>query len=286
MTYDGVREAMNSPEVWPTLSAGQLARLAELATFIYGRTGDDALMDALPSFYPHFADGVPAEQRREVFARLATYAREQEVRRDALYPFLLCEDDPEIVAQAAQELALHHEPSLPDMPEGPEQVLALVLRGGVANPGAALAGLLGLGDADVCARLARLRPILAGAPLNHTLLQFVTTAVGPLHLSAMRFYVEWLEELAAEPEGHAFGHVASGLVILRRNADSHVVIDGRRRFPTPRAGVPYLPGVRLLSLEEAAREIEPQLRRVAGAERPPRILPRVFEAWGLELTGS
>lgn len=286
MTYDGVREAMAAPDTWHTLAPGELSRLAEVATFIFGRTGDEGLMDALPAFYPHFAEGVPAEQRREVFARLATYAREQEVRRDALYPFLLCEDDPEIVAQAAEDLALYHEPTLPDVPEGPEQVLALILRGGVVNPGAALAGLLAIGDPDVCARLARLKPILAAPELNHTLLQLVTTCVGPVHLATMRFYADWLEELLAEQESHAFGHVASGLVILRRNADSHVVIDGRRRFPVPRVGVAYLPGVRILSLDQAAREIEPQLRRVAQAERAPRIVPRVLEAWGLAVTES
>jgi hypothetical protein len=281
MTYGGVREAMASPEVWPTLSGAELSRLAELATFIYGRTGEETLEEAIPAFYPYFAHGVPADQRREVYARLATYAREQEVRRDALYPFLLCDDDPDIVAQAAQDLALYHEPAMPDVAEGPERVLGLVLRGGVMNPGAALAGLLMLGDAEVCRRIARLRPILASPELNHTLLQLVTCASETLHLATVLFYVDWLEEIAGGPVGHAFGHVASGLAILRRSAGTHVVIDGRRRFPLPRDGISYLPGMRILTLEEVKRQIEPRLRRLAANEAAPRIMPRVLEAWGI-----
>lgn len=285
MTLEGVREAMAAPHTWAALSGTELARLAELATFMYGRTGDETLMDALPAFYPYFVEGVAAARRREVYARMATHAREQEVRRDALYPFLLCEDDPEIVAQAAQDLALHHEPAVPDVPEGPEQVLALLLRGGVVNPGAALAGLLSIGDAEVCARLAPLRPILAAPPLNHTLLQFVTAVGGALHLATVLFFVEWLEELGPDG-GHAFGHVASGLTILRRNAASHVVIDGRRRFPAPRDGIAYLPDVRILTLEDVKRMIEPRLRHLAAAERPTLLMPRVLEAWDLAITGS
>jgi hypothetical protein len=288
MTYEGVRAAMASPASWHELGTGQVARLAELAVFVAGRTGEHELLDAMPEFYPYFAERVPAEQRREVYARLATYAREQEVRRDVLYPFLLHEDDPEIVSQAAHDLALYHEPAEPDLPDGPEHVLGVVLSGGLVNPGAALAGLLALGDADVCARLARLRPILAAGELDHTLLQLVTTADSRLHLATILFYVEWLEELAGEPESHAFGHVASGLVILRRVAGAEIVVDGRRRFPLPSDGNAYLPGMRVLALVDVARMIAPRLERLAASEPAPRIMPRVLEAWsvGAPATGS
>lgn len=281
MTYEGVRAAMASPGTWPDLTAGQLARLGDLAVFIAGRTGERELLDAMPEFYPYFAERVPAARRREVYARLATYAREREVRRDVLRPFLLHEDDPEIVSQAAHDLALYHEPSLPDQPDGPEHVLGIVLGGGIVNPGAALAGLLALGDPDVCARLTRLRPILAAKELNHTLLQVVTTANSRLHLATILFYVEWLETLADETGSHAFGHVASGLVILRRSAGADIVVDGRRRFPLPRDAVAYLPGMRVLPLAEVARMIAPRLEGLAARERPPRIMPRVLEAWTL-----
>ncbi len=281
MTYEGVRAAMASPTTWHELATGQVARLAELAVFVAGRTGEHELLDAMPDFYPYFAERVPAEQRREVYARLATYAREQEVRRGALYPFLLHEDDPEIVSQAAHDLALYHEAAEPGLPDGPEHVLGIVLSGGLVNPGAALAGLLALGDADVCARLARLRPILAAGALDHTLLQLVTTADPRLHLATVLFYVDWLEELAAEPESHAFGHVASGLVILRRAAGAEIVVDGQRRFPLPSDGNAYLPGMRVLALADVARMIAPRLERLAASEPAPRIMPRVLEAWAV-----
>ncbi len=270
---------MSSPATWSELSPSQLARLAELALFIYGRTGERELLDAMPGFYPHFAERVPVGQRREVFARLSTYAREQEVRRETLTPFLLCEDDPEIVSQAAHDLALYHEPSMPDAPDGPEQVFGLVLKGGLINPGAALAGLLQLGDPDVCARIGTLRPILASRELNHTLLQLVTCADGPVHLATVLFYLEWLEMLSHEDGGHAFGHVASGLVILRRAA-GEVIIDGRRRFPLPKdPTAAYLPGMRVLSVRDVARRMAPRLEAIARREPAPHIVPRVLEAW-------
>ena len=80
--------------------------------------------------------------------------------------------------------------------------------------------------------------------------------------------------------------VASGLSILRRSAESRVVIDGRRRFPTPRAGVAYLPDMRILTLDEAAAVIAPRLRQLAETEPAPRILPRVLQAWELSVTES
>jgi hypothetical protein len=281
MTYEGVRAAIASPATWDELGSPQVAWLAELAMFIAGRTGERELLDAMPDFYPFFAERVPADRRRETFARLATFAREQEVRRDALHPFLLYEDDPEIVSQAAHDLALYYEPLEPDLPDGPEHILAVILGGGLVNPGAALAGLLALGDPDVCARLARLRPILAAEELNHTLLQVVTTADSRLHLATILFYVDWLEELATEPESHAFGHVASGLVILRRAAGADIVVDARRRFPLPKDGVAYMPGMRVLPLSDVARMIAPRLERLAASEPAPRIMPRVLEAWAI-----
>jgi hypothetical protein len=279
LTYEGVRSALSSPRTWPDLAPSQLARLTELAIFIYGRTGERELLDSMPDFYPHFAERVRVGERREVFARLSTYAREQEVRRDALYPFLLCEDDPEIVSQAAHDLALYHQPTAADLPDGPEHVLGLVLNGGLINPGAALAGLLQLGDPDVCARIATLRPILATRELNHTLLQLVTCADAPVHLATVLFYVDWLESLDRDDKSHAFGHVASALVILRRNA-GEVVIDGRRRFPVPNdSSSPYLPGMRVLDIREVTRMIVPRLEALAANEPAPRIVPRVLEAW-------
>ena len=279
LTYEGVRSAMAAPDAWGQMSAMQLARLAELAVFIYGRTGDRELLDAMPSFYPHFAERVPAAERREIFARLAMHAREEEVRRDALFPFLLCEDDPEMVYHAAHDLALYQQPSAPDVPDASEHVLGLVLNGGLINPGAAIAGLLGIGDPDVCARLVRLRPILAAEQLNHTLLQLVTAARGPVHLATIEFFVEWLEELDAANKSHAFGHIASGLVILRRAASDDTVIDGRRRFPMPRKGDVYLPGMRFLDLDQVAEIIGPRLLRLETIEAAPRIMPRVTAAW-------
>jgi len=205
---------------WSELSERELARLAEFALFLYGRTGEGELIDAMPDFYPYFADGVHVAVRREVFSRLATFAREQEIRRDALYPFLLCEDDPEIVSTAAFDLALNFEPDAEDQPDGPEHVLGLVLKGGLLNPGAALGGLLALGDPDVCDRLAPLRTTLSTRELNHTLLQLVTSAGGEIHAATVHFYLDWLEELLDQDQPHAFGHVASGLAIVRRQISS------------------------------------------------------------------
>lgn len=278
-TYEGIRAAMAARDGWQSLTAHELAWLAEFALFLYGRSGEADLIDAMPDFYPWFADGVPVSARREIFARLSTYAREQEIRRDALYPFLLCEDDPEIVSQAAFDLALYFQPEDEDVPDGPEHVLGLVLNGGLLNPGAALSGLLALGDPEVCNRIAPLRPILSGRELNHTLLQLVTSGGGELHAATVHFYLDWLDELVDGDEAHAFGHVASGLAILRRNAASGVVIEGRRRFPIGRDGSTYLPGMRTHSVADFARLIAPRIERLEAAERAPRIMPRVREAW-------
>jgi hypothetical protein len=279
-TYDGVRAALADRSTWRELEPLELARLVEFALYLYGRNGEVDIIAAVPDLYSHFAERAPVAARRDVFARLSVFAREREIRRDALYAFLRHEDDPQIVSRAAFDLALYHEPEGEDAIDGPGHLIGVILKGGIANPGAALAGLLLLGDAGVCARLAPLRPILAKRELEHTLLQVVTCTNGELHAATIEFYLEWLEELIdVEPKPQAFTHVASGLAIQRRGAHSKVVMEGRRRFPVALDGTAYEPGARMMPLREFRARIAPRLERLERLEAEPKVMTRVKSIW-------
>ncbi len=265
---------------WAGLTPAELAARLEAMIRVHGSHGERGLPDALPVLYAFVLERVDAPSRREVYRRLAVAAAAGDIAHDALFPFLREDDDPQIVSQAASHLALHLPAAHDDDIDGPGQVLRAVFKGGVLNPGAAIAGLLLLGDPGVCARLAPLREVLAGRELEHTLLQLVTCASGELHAATIEFYLEWLEELVREcPTPQAFTHVASGLAIQRRSATTTTVIGGKRVFPAKPDAPAYLPGWRAASLAEYARSIAPRLAALEAQEAEPKVMTRVRETW-------
>lgn len=265
---------------WPTLSVPQLIRLAGGALDLFARTTDPLVIDALLSLHPFLATRVPTTSRYELLRSTVVRVQERVCRYEALYPFLLYDSDLVIARTAALELAAHYEPGVDEVNDGPGRVLSLVLARRVANPGAALGGLLCLGDADVCARLVPLRKVLTRPELHPLLINFVMCEIGELHSATIEFYLDWLDELIrADQRCPVFATVASGLAVQRRNAVGELVTDGKRRYPAPAHGDTYKPGWRVIPLEKYSQSIAPRLLRLESLERAPQVMPYVNALW-------
>ena len=155
-----VRAALEDGATWDRLDEDGIARLAHHALFFAGR-GHGPIGPLLESFYPEYAKRVVTERRAEVFARIRCLILEG-VLRAGILPIVLCHDgDAAIVSTAARDIAALDVVEPASGTRGADLVLKLVITGTVANPGAALGGLLARGDEGVNAKLAALRPALA-----------------------------------------------------------------------------------------------------------------------------
>ena len=162
-----------------------------------------------------------------------------------------------------------------------------MITGAVANPGAALGGLLALGDEAVNAKLVALRSALALKWADRALGAMASAPTGYVLAATVEFWLHWLESLAGDLPGTArvFDQAARALAVQREAMIEPVVLRNRR----PGAGgdaaleVPLAEFTRL-DRAAAARSrapgarlggVRPGARRVARRERRPGHRPRI-----------
>jgi len=258
-------------------AAGRLDGVLEL----YARAPDAATLRAVAAEWERAAAQLPLEQRRDLLARVSTRVARDALSSRALLPIVLGDTDGRVVATAAALLALAHRPDAADPEPGPFFVLKHMLTSVPRNLGAALGGLLGLGDEAVARWIFELRHVLALPVLSTVLDEMTGCQSGHLHKATVEFYLDWLEELAWQlpTSTETFRRVANGLINLRTSCLFHHVIDGQRRYPAPADGEPYEEGWRWIPLDEFTRAIWPQLVALERAEQPPAAMRRMLEAW-------
>ena len=248
---------------------------------VHARAPDAATLRALAADWEHAAAQLPLEQRLDLLAQVSRRVEHGALSSRALLPIVLGDTDARVVATAAARLALAHRPDAADPEPGPFFVIKHLLTSDPRNLGAALGGLLGLGDAVVARWIFELRHLLALPVLSTVLDEMTGCESGHLDKATVAFYLDWLEELAGHlPRStETFRRVANGLINLRTSCLSDHVIDGRRRYPAPADGEPYEEGWRRIPLGEFTCAIWPHLVALERAEQPPIAMRRVLEAW-------
>jgi len=247
----------------------------------YARAPDAATLRALVAEWERAATQLPLEQRLDLLGQMSTRVEHGALSSRVLLPIVLGDTDARVVATAAARLALSHRADAADPEPGPFFVLKHVLTYVPRNLGAALGGLLGLGDGAVARWIFELRHLLALPVLSTVLDEMTGCESGHLHKATAEFYLDWLEELAwhLPRSTETFRRVANGLINLRTSCRSDHVIDGQRRYPAPADGEPYEEGWRRIPLGEFTRAIWPHLVALERAEQPPVAMRRVLEAW-------
>lgn len=195
----------------------------------------------------------------------------------ALAPFMLVDDDIEIVATATVDYA-----SLGDLDDGnpmsrPRDVAEMVAGGEARNPAAVLGGLLALGDPRVCELVKPFRSML-----DENQAGVVSQCFTGLTAKCMvDFYLDWLEELVVYDAYEArslFGVVAAGLVRLADRRSFPSILDGLRPFPTLDSN---WPDMRAIDPGDFANSIADRLYALEAREARPKVLPHVIRAFGL-----
>jgi hypothetical protein len=256
-----------------------VANLATRALFLLGR-GHTELAPDFTAFYPVFAQRADAHTRRQLFERMREHSRSGLLRSDVLLHFLRLEPLRGIVAEAAFEAARIGVPAPDGETRGAEFVLALVVTGSVANPGAALAGLLALACDDVNAKLRLLRPALALCAADSALMEMTWPARNQVHVATVEFWLEWLESLAGNLPAaqRVFDRAADALVALRQAISGQFVYEGSWVAPPAGADEDTV-GTRELPLGRLAASVTPRLATLATAAPESPSLRRALAAW-------
>jgi hypothetical protein len=277
LTPETVLADLRHTAIWGGLDDEGIARLAQHALFFAGR-GHAALNPLLAAFYPEYANRVAGERRAEAFARIRSQVHDGLLRPGVFLHFLCHDPDLEIVSGAAREVASLGLVEEPDGARGADWVLKLVVTGSVVNSGAALGGLLALGDEAVNAKLAVLRSGLALPWADRALGQMASCTTGCVFAATVTFWLEWMELLAADlPEaGRVFDWTAHALLVQREAMIEQTILRGR--VPA-RERLNGDHGAGEVSVATFAESIGPRLRALAPAARQSEIFLRAVAAW-------
>jgi hypothetical protein len=271
---------LNSQATIRDLDDATLARLAADALFYLGR-GHGEYELSLSDLYPAYARRIPDARRFEIFARIRDHAFEGLLLGKVLAQFVRLDPAPKIVSTAALDMACLNVAESARAPRGAELVIDLVVADQVVNPGAALGGLLALGDRAVNRTLTALQPTLVLPGTEGVLAQFASCATGYVYAATIEFWLDWLEALAHDlPESRgAFEWVAHGLARQREAMLEHVVLEGKRIVPTPLSGTVHEPDFREIALDAFAASIASRLRTLAPYARDSDNFRRALTAW-------
>lgn len=266
----------------PPSDEGASEALADRALFLLGR-GHAELESEFADFYPGFAARVDTSARRHLFERTRQHARTGLLASGVLVHFLRLERDREIVAEAAFDLA-RLGAGAPGREAGDaDRVLGLIVGGAVANPGAALGGLLALAADPVNAQLRLLRPALALPDADCALAEMSRCARAHVHVATVEFWLEWMESLAVglPATQRAFDRAAEALVAQRQAVRGAMVFDGSWIPPRREFGDDRLGDSRELPLGRFCAIVTPRLVALTAAAPFSASLRRALEAWAV-----
>lgn len=266
---------------WDKLDDERLARLTGMALFAVGR-GETELDPLIRAYYPEYARRLPATERTRIFARIRDRVRGGALSGDVLVHFLRGDPERRIARETAFEMAWLDVADAAGLVRGANFVLKLVVDGEVANPGAALGGLLALANRAVNAKLAVMRPALAMPDADIALAEMARCTRGSVHAATVEFWLEWMEALVPGLPGsqRVLDRAADALVCQREDLVERVVCDGSRVVLAPPAGDLREPTARRIPLEAYAASIAPRLAAIAEAAPGSGSVRRALAAWG------
>ena len=252
----------------------------------YATLGDQSSVAHLSRIYQQMLGrGMPVEIRRQIYQETASAQQSEPavVSYNAYLPFIFCEAADGIVGSATVDFISVGELIDGDPMTRVKEVIGLIERKSLRNRGAAFGALLFTGDSRVSRLLLPLRDQLTENEV--TIAMRGSTSL--ISAASVEFLIAWLEGMDANSTDGLFGTVASGLVNVRRRAESPVVMTGRRPFPVgsvtreeqARMG-------RFIPIDKFTAQITSRLLNLERTEPEPKIMPVVLETWGISLSGT
>ncbi len=271
--------ALADKTTWEALSAEQAITLFEDASVLQGLNPELALAQGLSDLYDRLADVAPVRARGELMFRLARRSIHLRCGPLLLVPGLMGDPDDGIVSSAAIDITMLGEADYDGWPEGFKLIEALYAKRYIRNPGAALGGLICLGDRRFNDVLDRWKPLLTPTAVRVA----ARCGTGCAYDGSVQFWLGWAEEIVASgrpTDESVFGSTASALALIAKRNRSGFVLDVLRHYPAQHAPRP-VEELNRWTASSYASGIADRLYRLEAAEAAPKVFSFVLRAWGL-----
>ncbi len=251
----------------------------------YGAVNDEKMIKHLQNIYKNVAlKHLPEERRWNIYLETTKIIDNLNfISVNSFLPFIAEDTSKRVVASAVIDYISLRPVTDNNEMGGPYDIIEMFKSGMLENPGAAFGALLHLGDPRVCNILWQYRHDLSEEELAIA----VTCNTGALYSASVEFELDWMESIEGDTSDGIFGLLASGLTLQFKNNQYSEVFCGQRQFPInknpsnlDRAHARNL--AKPIDIAAYINTIAPRLYALARAEPPPRVMPDVLSAWGLE----
>jgi len=187
--------------------------------------------------------------------------------------FLAADNNPGIRSSAALSLSVLFGPEDGDELAGPRFVIHTLVHhdGGAPGQGAALGGVLLLGDKRIMPLLAEVWDQLS----EETQLGITAAKSGFVTEAMVEFWLDRLEEGCSES---VFGSAVAAIAKMPVISQVPLVVDVERLLPAYAGGEP-MKLLRRTSFADYLEEIRLRLEALEAEESEPKVIPRIFEIW-------
>jgi hypothetical protein len=247
----------------------------------YGFFNKGEMIGDLSELYQKMAiPNLSEEFRFKIFKHaVGMVANVSSISINALFPFICEETSRRIVSTAVIDFVSYGPIENGDPMYLPATIVDLIKSPAVKNPGAIFGALLHLGDRRLCKLLWPIRTVLDKDAVQEA----IYCSTGFIYTNTIDFLIDWLEETIESNES-LFGILAAGLgkEIQLNKVDK--AFAGERPFPFPKddKDVKKLIDSRSILLTDYIKTLAPKLYQLEAKEPPPKIMPHVLQAWGLE----
>jgi hypothetical protein len=269
---------------WSSLSGIHLKLLAFERILHYALTNDHREIDAIGRLYRVLVRRLSEHDRMILLSDIFAVLRSNDRELNALMTFMFHDPSLAVVSTASMSFACLH-PVTDDPMAGPKACMHLAdtyadndeaMRIGIWQ------GVLLLGDR-------RALPLLDGCwrSLSDEGKGLLSQAWSDMLTAAViSFWIRWLDDVSEDEYGYAAGALAR----LPIQLSGTLVEDVERRFPAPfpssieeHSRNPPITVLEQWTIEEYGRLLEPHLRLLLVEETYDRVIPRVLDAWDIEM---
>jgi hypothetical protein len=264
----------DDPDTWDDLDDDELKQVLSVKFIAYGATQDGSRIAGLFALYRHAMERLNVGERREMLTEFSEMIEQHDgLGHMGLMMFLAADTDPGIRSSAALSLSVLFDPAGAGELAGPEFVIRTLVNhdGGAPGQGAALGGVLLLGDKRVMPLLAEVWDELS----EESQLEMTQARSGFVSEGMIEFWLDRLEEGCSEA---VFGSAVAAIAKMPVIAQVPFVVDVERLLPAYAGGEPMILR-RQTSFSDYLEEIRPRLKALMKKESEPKVIPHIFEFW-------
>jgi hypothetical protein len=266
----------DDPDAWADLDDDELKQVISVKFIEYGATQDGSRIPGLFALYRHAIERLDVSERREMLTEFSGLIEQHGgLGHMGLMMFLAADTNPGIRSSAALSLSVLYDPSQERQDElaGPRFVIRTLVNhdGGAPGQGAALGGVLLLGDKRINPLLAEVWDQLS----EEAQLEMTAAKSGFVTEAMVEFWLDRLEEGCSEA---VFGSAVAAIAKMPVVSQIPFVMDVERLLPAYVGGEP-MKLLRRTTFDDYLEEIRPRLEALEAAESEPKVIPRIFEIW-------